>query len=285
MPMEVRGNPTVTLAPEISVLIPGVGRPRLSVVVPFHNVAEYLDACLTSLAAQTSAADTEVIMVDDGSTDDSARIARSWADREERFILVQQAQAGPGAARNAGVDLARGEFLAFVDGDDLVPSDAYELLLRTLARTGSDLVSGAVNRIGSFGTRPSHLHGRAILGEELGTHISRTPSLLYDVTMWNKVIRRDFWDAHGLRFPEGVLYEDIQLATRLHCLAGSVDVIAAPIYHWRERSGGNPSITQARGNPINLRDRINALLTIDAFLTAYSPRRLRRAHHRKALTN
>jgi CDP-glycerol glycerophosphotransferase len=127
----------------------------LSVVVPFHNVAEYLDACLTSLAAQTSAADTEVIMVDDGSTDDSARIAQSWADREERFSLIRQAQAGPGAARNTGVDQARGEYLAFVDGDDMVPPDAYELLLRTLARTGSDLVSGAVNRIGTFGTRPS----------------------------------------------------------------------------------------------------------------------------------
>ncbi|GAA3214935.1 bifunctional glycosyltransferase/CDP-glycerol:glycerophosphate glycerophosphotransferase [Actinocorallia longicatena] len=275
----------MTLAPDISIITPGAGRPRLSVVVPFHDVEEYLDACLSSLSLQTSAAFTEVILVDDGSTDGSARIAREWADRDPLFRLVAQDHSGPGSARNTGVALARGEYLAFADGDDLVPPDAYERLLGTLERTGSDLVSGAVHRVGSFGTKPSHLHGRAIQGELLGTHISRTPSLLYDVTMWNKVIRRSFWDAHGLRFPEGVLYEDIRLATRLHCLARSVDVIDEPIYQWRERSGGNPSITQERGTSANLSDRIGALLAIDADLSACSPRRLRREHHRKVLTN
>ncbi|ROO88314.1 CDP-glycerol:poly(glycerophosphate) glycerophosphotransferase [Actinocorallia herbida] len=258
--------------------------PILSVVVPFHNVAEYLDSCLSSLAAQT-VTDLEVIMVDDGSTDDGARIAESWTVRDERFRLIRREHGGPGAARNTGVARARGAFLAFADGDDVVPPDAYDLMLRTLERTGSDLVSGGVQRIGTFGTKPSHLHGRAILGERLRTHITKTPSLLYDVTMWNKVIRRSLWDEHTLSFPEGVLYEDIQLAVRLHCLARRVDVITEPIYLWRERSGGNPSITQKRDAPENLRDRISALLNIDSFLAAHAPRRLRRAHHHKALTN
>ncbi|MEO3787764.1 bifunctional glycosyltransferase family 2 protein/CDP-glycerol:glycerophosphate glycerophosphotransferase [Actinocorallia sp. B10E7] len=258
--------------------------PELSVVVPFHNVAEYLDACLSSLAAQT-VRDLEVIMVDDGSTDGGERVAEAWTARDERFVLLRRPRGGPGAARNAGVDRARGAFLAFADGDDVVPPDAYDLMLRTLERTGSDLVSGGVQRIGAYGTKPSHLHARAITAERLGTHISRTPGLLYDVTMWNKVIRRSLWDRHALRFPEGVLYEDIQLAVRLHCLARKVDVITEPIYLWRERTGGNPSITQRRDMPENLRDRISALLNIDSFLKEHAPRRLRRAHHLKALTN
>jgi len=258
--------------------------PELSVVVPFHNVAEYLDACLSSLAAQT-ARDLEVIMVDDGSTDGGDRIAEAWTARDERFVLIRRPHGGPGAARNAGVARARGAFLAFADGDDVVPPDAYDLMLRTLERTGSDVVSGGVQRMGSYGTKPSHLHTRAITAERLGTHISRTPELLYDVTMWNKVIRRSLWDEHALSFPEGVLYEDIQLAVRLHCLARKVDVITEPIYLWRERSGGNPSITQRRDMPQNLRDRVSALLNIDAFLAENAPRRLRRAHRHKALSN
>ncbi len=258
--------------------------PMLSVIVPFHNVAEYLDACLSSLAAQT-VTDLEVIMVDDGSTDGGDRIAETWTARDERFVLLRREHGGPGAARNAGVTRARGAFLAFADGDDVVPPDAYDHMLKTLERTGSDVVSGGVQRMGSYGTKPSHLHSRAITAERLGTHISRTPSLLYDVTMWNKVIRRSLWDEHGLSFPEGVLYEDIQLAVRLHCLARKVDVITEPIYLWRERSGGNPSITQRRDAPENLRDRVAALLNIDSFLKEHAPRRLRRAHHHKALTN
>ncbi|MCW2915949.1 MAG: putative glycerophosphotransferase/glycosyltransferase [Actinomycetia bacterium] len=259
-------------------------KPRLSVVVPFYNVAEFLDDCLASIAGQT-VRDLEVILVDDGSTDDSAFIAQSYADRDPRFILIRLDHGGPGRARNAGIERARGEFLAFVDGDDLVTPHAYQLMLRTLEESGSDLVAGGVQRIGAFGVKPSHLHDKAIRAEHTGTHITGTPSLLYDVTMWNKLFRRTFWDEHGFRFPEGVLYEDIQLAIRIHCLARRADVITETIYHWRERVGANLSITQRRDSLTNLRDRVGALLTIDTFLRERASTKLLRLHQRKAVGN
>src|SRR5262249_38360540 len=94
--------------------------PELSIVVPIYNVAPYLAACLESLAAQTFE-DFEVVMVDDGSTDDSGEIAAGFAARDDRFRLVTKANGGLGAARNTGIDHASGNFLAFVDSDDLIP--------------------------------------------------------------------------------------------------------------------------------------------------------------------
>ena len=102
----------------------------------FFNNEDDLADCLDSIAAQ-SFADLEVIMVDDGSADGSAGIARVKAAADPRFTLIQPGHGGPGGARNRGVERARGEYLAFVDGDDLLPANAYELLLHALEQSGS----------------------------------------------------------------------------------------------------------------------------------------------------
>jgi CDP-glycerol glycerophosphotransferase len=257
---------------------------RISVVVPFFNNGDVLGDCLASIAAQTFR-DLQVIMVDDGSTDDGAEIARKWAASDARFSLIQVKNGGPGKARNRGVSHARGEFLAFVDGDDLLPTHAYEVLLHTLESSGSDFVSGAVKRIGTSGVHPSALHERAIKGRKTGTHVTRSPELLYDISVWNKLFRKAFWDAHHLHYPEGMVWEDLQLMTRAHVLAKAVDVIPDHIYLWRERAAGELSITQNRTDIQNLRDRVAALLAIDGFLAENAPARLLRQHQRKALVN
>ncbi|HEV2536598.1 MAG TPA: bifunctional glycosyltransferase family 2 protein/CDP-glycerol:glycerophosphate glycerophosphotransferase [Streptosporangiaceae bacterium] len=258
--------------------------PRISVVVAFYNNADDLADCLDSIAAQ-SHPDLEVIMVDDGSTDHSAEIARAKAAADPRFTLIQPEHGGPGGARNRGVERARGEFLAFVDGDDLLPANAYELLLHALERSGSDFVSGAVWRVGPKGLNPSALHTLALKGRQTGTHVTRTPRLLYDVSVWNKLFRRSFWDSHQLSFPEHVVWEDLRLMTKAHVLAKAVDVIPDIVYYWRERAQGRLSITQSRTSIANLRDRMTALDDIDSFIAAHSTARLLRAHQRKALKN
>src|SRR3712207_5376754 len=112
----------------------------LSVVVPIYNVAPYLDECLTSIAEQTHR-DLEVVMVDDGSTDDSGAIAAAFAARDSRFRLVTQENRGLSAARNNGLGHITGDFLQFVDSDDVLPSYAMELLLSTVEQTGSDFAT------------------------------------------------------------------------------------------------------------------------------------------------
>ncbi len=258
--------------------------PRISVVVPFYNNADVLGDCLASIAAQTFR-DLEVIMVDDGSTDGGAGVARARAAADPRFTLVRVPNGGPGKARNVGVERAAGEFLAFADGDDMLPPHAYETLLHVLESSGSDFVSGAVQRIGTGGVHPSALHERAIKGRKIGTHVTRSPELLYDISVWNKLFRKSFWDAHELHYPEGMVWEDLQLMTRAHVLAKAVDVIGDHIYYWRERAAGEFSITQNRADIQNLRDRVTALLAIDAFLRERAPARTARAHQRKALVN
>jgi CDP-glycerol glycerophosphotransferase len=256
----------------------------ISVVVPFYNNAALLGDCLASVAAQTYR-NLQVVMVDDGSTDASAAIARDQAAADTRFELVSQHNRGPGAARNMGVAAATGEFLAFVDADDLLPPDAYATMLAVLERTGSDFVSGGVLRLSNDGLGRSGLHARAIKARRLQTHISRAPELFYDISVWNKLFRRSFWDAAQLDLPEGMLWEDLVAMTKAHVLARSVDVITEPVYHWRDRDQGARSITQSRTDIGNIRDRITALYMIDDFLRERGTSDMVRQHQHKALIN
>ncbi|HEY7146066.1 MAG TPA: bifunctional glycosyltransferase family 2 protein/CDP-glycerol:glycerophosphate glycerophosphotransferase [Streptosporangiaceae bacterium] len=256
---------------------------RISVVVPFYNNEDLLGDCLQSIANQTYA-DLEVIMVDDGSVDGSTALAQAQAQADPRFSLIRVPNGGPGSARNHGIARATGEFLAFVDADDMLPSHAYSRMLHTLESSQSDFVSGNVERIGPAGITQSGLHSRAIKGRRIGTHISRLPELFWDVSVWNKLFRKSFWDAAGMSFPEGMLWEDLQAMTKAHVLAKAVDVIPDTIYYWRERGKGQLSITQSRTDITNFRDRITALTAIDQFLSGHSTRLLRE-HQRKALVN
>jgi CDP-glycerol glycerophosphotransferase len=247
--------------------------PRISVVVPVYDVESYLATCLQSLARQTEG-DLEVIMVDDGSTDGSRALAERFTAHDRRFKLVSQANGGLGSARNTGVGLATGEFLAFVDSDDVLPRDAYERLLGSLDRTGSDFATGNVQRLTRQGASQAQFLARTFARTRLRTHVGRCRPLLADRTAWNKLYRRSFWDEHGFRFPEGVVHEDIPVTLPAHQLARSVDVIAAPVYQWRLREDGALSITQRRLELGVLRDRLDAIAAVRAHLAAHAPGKL-----------
>ncbi|MGI5140104.1 MULTISPECIES: CDP-glycerol glycerophosphotransferase family protein [unclassified Streptomyces] len=242
--------------------------PRLSLVVPLYNVELFLDECLQSIADQTFT-DWEAIVVDDGSTDGSLAIAERWAAKDNRFRVVTQENKGLGPARNTGVaHLTEGtEFLAFVDSDDSVLPDAYERCIASLVATGSDFVSGNVNLLKAGEILISPLHEKRLRTDRKRTHITRDKDLVYDRTAWNKVFRRSFWDKHAFEFP-GILYEDAPVTLPAHFLASAVDVLGEPIYLWRQRTGGAPSITQRRTEPVNVRDRIRSCDSVSRFLAS-----------------
>jgi CDP-glycerol glycerophosphotransferase len=254
-------------------------RPQVSVVVPIYNVERYLTECLESLARQTLA-DLEVVLVDDGSTDSSAQIAAAFAETDPRFHLVQQANAGLGAARNAGARRTTGRYLAFVDSDDVVLPRAYELLAGSLDRTGSDLATGNFYRLTTSGTRQAGMVFSTFNANRPRTHITKHPALLNDRTAWNKLFRRSFWDDNDLSWPEGVLYEDIPVTLPAHVLAEAVDVLRDPVYLWRARVGDASSITQRRTEPRAIRDRTAAVDGVSRFLAERGEGRLKRFYDR-----
>jgi glycosyltransferase involved in cell wall biosynthesis len=230
----------------------------LTVVVPVHNVARYLDICLESLAAQTYR-DLEVVLVDDGSTDGSGDIADAWPARDQRFRVVHQANRGLGAARNAGAALATGDHLAFVDADDVLPAYAFEVLVNALERTGSDFASGNVRLLTDGVLAPSPLHRGTHRRTRLAVDPREHRYLVYDRLACNKVWRRSFWG--DTTFPEGVHYEDIPVTVPLYGRARTVDVIELPVYYWRQRPAGDPSISQRLAEQRNLDDRFAAVNT------------------------
>ena len=242
----------------------------LSIVLPIYHVERYVQATLDSLADQTHR-DLEVVMVDDGSTDRSAEIAAAFAERDPRFRLVRQDNGGLGHARNTGTRHATGEFLWFVDSDDLLPHYACRMAVQTLTETGSDFVSGNEYRFDSRGAYPTPMLESNFSTDQLRTTVAERPSLMRDLLPHNKVYRRSFWDAAGLAFPERILFEDGPVSVQAHGCARSVDLVSTPLYYWRLRDDTSRSLTQLFDDERFFVDRIYASMLSADFLAAHRP--------------
>ncbi|MDT0182755.1 glycosyltransferase family 2 protein [Microbacterium sp. ARD31] len=231
--------------------------PLIGVVVPVYGVERYLDECLRSLVAQQHRR-WEAVLVDDGSTDRSGEIAEAWARRDHRISVVHQANAGLGAARNAGLAHVRGDYLAFLDSDDLLQPSAFSTLVASLEESGSDFATGSIlqwrseddSAVDDPFREPPWMR-RLHHPPAQGLRVEDRPEILGDVFAWNKLFRRSWWDAAGLAWPEGVRYEDQPTTTRAF-LDGRFDVLAETTYVWRIREG---SITQTRATVQDLADR------------------------------
>jgi CDP-glycerol glycerophosphotransferase len=228
--------------------------PRLSVVVPFYGVEDYIGDCLESIRIQ-SFPDIEVIAVDDGSRDGSRAVVDAFAAKDPRFTVVEQENMGLGPARNTGVAHASGEFITFIDSDDLVTVHGFERMIDRLDESGSSFAGGNARRFNnSSGVRQSWSHRNAFAKDRLATHISEQPALARDRMVWNKVYRRSFWDEFAYSFP-AIRYEDYPVTLKAHLDAVTVDIMADPVYFWRERESGD-SITQQAFRYDNLLDRV-----------------------------
>lgn len=211
-------------------------RPTLSVVVPAFNASDFIVDCLRSILDQEGIA-LEVLVVDDGSNDDTAEQAKQVAERDERVTVITDSNSGPAIARNRGVEAARGEYLAFADADDQVLPNAYATMVNSLDLTGSDIATGSYIRIGTMGRSRPRLTARVHARQRLAVRLDDMPELLEEPVLWNKVYRRDFWDRHVGTMRSFANYEDQEPVYHALVGAAAIDVLSADVYAWRLADG------------------------------------------------
>ncbi|MGI6879182.1 glycosyltransferase family 2 protein [Microbacterium sp. gxy059] len=224
--------------------------PLLSVVIPTHNVRPWVRQTLDSVLEQ-DVDPLEVIVVDDRSSDGTREYLDERAAEDPRLVVLSSDAPGGGSARNTGADRARGRFLVFCDGDDLVPRGAYRALVDGLIASGSDIAFGDFLKFRAADTwRPTAAmaaYGR----RRSGATLADDPTLLYSRACWNKAFRRDFWEREGIRFPDVPRSNDIRPMTSAYLAAGRVDTVPDVVYVYRERPGSG-SMTSRAASPESL---------------------------------
>ncbi len=214
--------------------------PLISVIVPVYRVEEYLERCVKSILSQTYK-NLEVILVDDGSPDQCPAICDACAEKDARVKVIHQENKGLSGARNAGIDAASGEYLAFVDSDDYVSPHFIEELYQLLQDTGC--------AIGQC--RFSYVKGDGLVEEgDSAFCIYRGESLMEQlygpeekatcfVVAWNKLYRAELFKETGIRYPEGRIHEDEATTYRLFHEAKKLAFLERALYGYYTENGGS----------------------------------------------
>lgn len=209
----------------------------ISVIVPIYRVEKFLPQCIESVLNQTFT-DFELILVDDGSPDRCPAICDEAAERDARVRVIHQANQGLSAARNAGIEAARGAWLSFVDSDDYIAPQFYEKLYQTAQRTDADCVMCSVQNVDESGkpidSALMRVADEVKTGREVLRKIGRDDVTPY-LTAWNKLYRRKLFNT--LRYPAGRQNEDVFVFAELFCQVQRAVCVAEPLYFYRKRIG------------------------------------------------
>jgi len=208
---------------------------KLSIIVPVYNVRPYLSACLDSLVNQTID-DYEIILVDDGSTDGSADIIKDYAGRYPELISFMRVEnGGQGRARNFGIDIAKGDYLGFIDSDDYIEPDMYEALAGAVEKSGADIAVGGVWVEDEYGGKYSrHEIGKDSVWTRDEALIELNSFGRIGISTWDKLYKKELF--RELRFPP-VLYEDNFIMYKLFAECERVANVSKPLYHYIQRAG------------------------------------------------
>lgn len=218
--------------------------PLLSVIIPTHDVEPWIDDLVGSILA-SSLHDIEVLAVDDHSRDGTRVRLEELADVDPRVRVVVAHGTGGANARNVGLNAAAGKYVAFADGDDVIPPGAYERLIASLEESGSDMAFGDWLKFSSNRTWQPSRNWKAFDVDRIGVPFTSVPALIRGRAVWNKVIRRAFIDEVGLRFPEVPRSNDIVPMTHLYMRARQIDVLADCVYLYRDRPGTGSMTSRA----------------------------------------
>lgn len=256
---------------------------KVSVIVPVYNVEEYLPKCIETLTGQTLK-DIEIILVDDGSKDNSGKICDQYAEKDTRIRVIHKQNAGVSAARNDGIAIAKGEYVIFVDSDDYVPLDSYEKMYENAKANHSDVV--LADMYIHKGDKTEHVHffdkpfvssDRKYLNELVKTDLYMTycpnppaggPAFGYGGPT-NKLVRKQFLEENDIKFDIRVkgIFDDIIYSAYLFATAKTVSYIDVPVYDYRIIGS---SLTQSyKSNMLEIND---AIFTCwNEFFNKYDP--------------
>lgn len=206
--------------------------PLLSIITPVYNVEAYLDRCVQSILSQ-SYRNIELILIDDGSTDGSTGLCDKWAAKDSRVVVVHQTNAGVSAARNAGLKIARGDYLTFVDPDDFLAPDTYFLNMAYLqAHQEVDMLQYPYcNYISDDEALDYHRPAPALLSgaEEIFKNWWSGSPLEY--VIWNKIYKRSLWE--NVRFNVGHISEDTCLVPKFVNQVKAVCISDQGLYYYQ----------------------------------------------------
>lgn len=219
--------------------------PLLSVVVPIYNAEQYLEKCLESVVNQTFR-NMEIILVNDGSTDASLEICRKYQRADERIKIISKENGGLIRARKTGLSAALGSFIGFVDSDDWVESDMYEMLVNCMESTGCDLISSGTIRDFEDSHRKAIIYDNYPEGVYRNLDSSVYPTMLYHskyrnfgiyCNLWNKLFKKDLLDRVYKDINDEIFYgEDVVTCYPYCLLAESIYVVHKAFYHYNIRS-------------------------------------------------
>ena len=216
----------------------------LSVIIPVYRVEDTLNRCVESVLRQ-NVSDMEVILVDDGSTDCCPQMCDDWAARDARIRVIHQPNGGLSDARNAGLDVAKGDFLTFVDSDDYLADDTYPPLLSLMS--DCDILEFSIANKLALQDRIYHDIGEYWLKERVYRH----------TYAWNKIYRRQLFE--NIRFLKGKVFEDAYTLPLLLKLSKTIRTTSKGFYHYSV----NPNGITAKANGQQLAQLLEAHLSND----------------------
>ncbi len=227
-----------------------------SIIVPVYKVKDYLDRCVQSILGQ-SFADFELILVDDGSPDECGKICDDWQQKDERVRVVHKQNGGLSSARNAGIEIAKGEYVLFVDSDDYIVEGSLEKLSK-FTDVGADVLTYDGVTIGgnyelNHVKKEEMLTGKEFLKDSLLQN-------LMPMAAWLNCIRQDFLLENKLRFKEGIRHEDEEFTPRLFFKAEKVLTTGVDLYRYIIREN---SITTTKDLRPNARDLYQTLESLE----------------------
>ena len=204
----------------------------ISVIVPVYMVEKYLPQCIESIQKQTYR-ELEIILVNDGSTDGSPQICDWYAQGDLRIKVIHQKNKGLSGARNAGLEIATGEYIGFVDSDDYIKENMYEALYQALLREKADMAICSYEKVSEEGERienTSPIKDEVLSGYDILKKLPECKGWYY-VTMWNRLYKRELFSQ--IRLPEGKNHEDEAVAHKIYFAAKKVVTIRDALYCYR----------------------------------------------------